>query len=29
MEESITRAKQRIKELELLIKAWQKQQNPQ
>ena len=27
MEESIERAKQRIKELELLIKHWQKQQN--
>jgi len=28
MEESVERAKQRIKELELLIKHWQKQQNP-
>ena len=27
MEESIERAKQRIKELELLIKHWQKEQN--
>jgi hypothetical protein len=27
MEESIERAKQRIKELETLIKHWQKQQN--